>query len=38
MVVSPRTVENHLYRAYLKLGVTDRAALAKALGLAPRTE
>jgi DNA-binding CsgD family transcriptional regulator len=31
MVVSPRTVENHLYRVYLKLGVTDRLTLAAAL-------
>ena len=31
MYLSPRTVENHLQRAYIKLGITDRAALAKAL-------
>jgi DNA-binding CsgD family transcriptional regulator len=33
MYVSPRTVESHLYRVYVKLGVTDRAGLAAALGL-----
>jgi DNA-binding NarL/FixJ family response regulator len=38
MEVSPRTVENHLYRAYLKLGVTDRTSLARALAKVPRTE
>ncbi len=31
MFLSPRTVENHLYRAYVKLGVSDRAGLAAAL-------
>jgi DNA-binding CsgD family transcriptional regulator len=31
MYLSPRTVENHLYHAYVKLGVTDRAGLAAAL-------
>ena len=31
MYLSPRTVENHLQRAYTKLGVTDRAGLAAAL-------
>jgi DNA-binding CsgD family transcriptional regulator len=33
MYLSPRTVDNHLYRAYMKLGVTDRAALADALSV-----
>lgn len=28
LVVSPRTVESHLYRVFTKLGVTDRAQLA----------
>jgi DNA-binding NarL/FixJ family response regulator len=32
LVVSVRTVESHLYSAYGKLGVPDRAALAAALG------
>jgi DNA-binding NarL/FixJ family response regulator len=31
MYLSPRTIENHLHRAYIKLGVTDRATLAAAL-------
>jgi DNA-binding CsgD family transcriptional regulator/tetratricopeptide (TPR) repeat protein len=31
MYLSPRTVENHLYHAYIKLGVTDRDQLATAL-------
>jgi DNA-binding CsgD family transcriptional regulator len=31
MYLSPRTVENHLHHAYTKLGVSDRAGLAKAL-------
>jgi len=38
MYLSPRTVENHLYHAYIKLGVTDRAALSAALGPAERSE
>jgi DNA-binding CsgD family transcriptional regulator len=33
LVVSTRTVENHLQRAYEKLGVSSRAALAEALGI-----
>jgi DNA-binding CsgD family transcriptional regulator len=35
MVLSPRTVENHLYRVYMKLGVTDRTTLARALAAHP---
>jgi DNA-binding NarL/FixJ family response regulator len=31
LVVSVRTVENHLYRACVKLGITDRAELAALL-------
>jgi DNA-binding CsgD family transcriptional regulator/tetratricopeptide (TPR) repeat protein len=31
MYLSARTVENHLYRVYVKLGVTDRTGLAAAL-------
>ncbi len=31
LVVSIRTVENHLYRASTKLGTTDRAELAALL-------
>jgi DNA-binding NarL/FixJ family response regulator len=32
LVVSVRTVESHLYSAYGKLGITDRAELAALLG------
>jgi DNA-binding NarL/FixJ family response regulator len=32
LVVSTRTVENHLQRAYEKLGVSGRTELAGALG------
>ncbi|MFF4229459.1 LuxR C-terminal-related transcriptional regulator [Streptomyces sp. NPDC001820] len=32
LVLSPRTVNNHLQRAYTKLGVTSRAELAEAMG------
>ena len=32
LVVSERTVENHLYRIFIKLGVSGRDALAGALG------
>jgi DNA-binding NarL/FixJ family response regulator len=31
MYLSARTVDNHLYRVYVKLGVTDRTGLAAAL-------
>ena len=33
LTVSVRTVEGHLYRAGLKLGVSERAALADVLGV-----
>lgn len=33
LVVSPRTVENHLHRVYAKLGITGRTELAEALGI-----
>ncbi|MBT2391990.1 helix-turn-helix transcriptional regulator [Streptomyces sp. ISL-1] len=32
LVLSPRTVNNHLQRAYTKLGVTSRTELAEAMG------
>lgn len=35
LVLSVRTVENHLYRAYGKLGVTTRTELAPRLGVGP---
>jgi DNA-binding CsgD family transcriptional regulator len=35
LVLSVRTVENHLYRAYGKLAVTTRAELAPRLGMGP---
>ncbi|WP_435133930.1 LuxR C-terminal-related transcriptional regulator [Actinacidiphila sp. bgisy144] len=35
LVVSVRTVENHLHRVYHKLGVTARAELARVLGHSP---
>ncbi|MXM68617.1 hypothetical protein GR925_35705, partial [Streptomyces sp. HUCO-GS316] len=35
LVLSVRTVENHLYRAYGKLGVTARTELAPVLGMGP---
>jgi len=31
--VSRRTVDNHLHRAYAKLGITGREELADALGV-----
>jgi DNA-binding CsgD family transcriptional regulator len=34
LVLSPRTVENHLERVYTKLGITSRRELATALGVA----
>jgi DNA-binding NarL/FixJ family response regulator len=33
--LSPRTVENHLHNAFTKLGISDRAELAAALGVSP---
>jgi DNA-binding CsgD family transcriptional regulator len=33
LVVSPRTVESHLYRVFAKLGVEDRSQLAQMLGI-----
>jgi DNA-binding CsgD family transcriptional regulator len=34
LVVSPRTVANHLYRVYAKLNITGRDNLAELLGSA----
>jgi DNA-binding CsgD family transcriptional regulator len=34
LVVSPRTIENHLQRVYEKLGISRRAELGDALGKA----
>ena len=33
LTVSVRTVEGHLYRAGIKLGVSERTALAEVLGV-----
>ncbi len=33
LVLSRRTVENHLHRAYVKLGVSDRAQVARLAGV-----
>ncbi|WP_136610024.1 helix-turn-helix transcriptional regulator [Sinomonas albida] len=38
LIVSVRTVEGHLYRAYSKLGVSSREQLSTAVGLAPEGE
>ena len=38
LIVSVRTVEGHLYRAYSKLGVSSREQLSTAVGLAPESE
>jgi DNA-binding CsgD family transcriptional regulator len=38
LVLSPRTVSSHLYRAFPKLGVTSRAALGRALGAPPQED
>lgn len=38
LVISERTVENHLYRAFTKLGVTTRADLAGAVAAEPAIE
>jgi DNA-binding NarL/FixJ family response regulator len=32
LVVSTRTIENHLQRVYMKMGVSGRAELAEAMG------
>jgi DNA-binding NarL/FixJ family response regulator len=38
LVVSVRTVEGHLYRAYAKLGVSNRDELAATLGVKPEND
>ncbi|WP_406066911.1 LuxR C-terminal-related transcriptional regulator [Streptomyces sp. NBC_01077] len=37
LTLSVRTVSNHLYRVYRKLGITNRRALQQQVGLAPRS-
>ncbi|SIM03495.1 LuxR transcriptional regulator [Mycobacteroides abscessus subsp. abscessus] len=37
LVLSPRTVGVHLYRAFPKLGITSRAALRDALASEPQS-